>query len=56
MVPVRKALIFSTCTAVFSEVLAAIFIADCDRDCSFYYLWKQAVCSAVSGKSDLCGK
>ena len=31
-------------------------IADRDRDCSFYYLWKQTVCSAVSGKSDLCGE
>ena len=42
--------------ATIGTTLAAIFIADCDRDCSFYYLWKQAVCSAVSGKSDLCGK
>lgn len=41
---------------VFSEVLAAIFIADRDRDCSFYYLWKQTVCSTISGKSDLCGE
>ena len=45
---------------VLATVVAVVLVSspavDRDRDCSFYYLWKQTVCSTISGKSDLCGE